>query len=150
MSGGTLFSSEYCPGGQYSRGDIIHSDNVIIVQAPQRMRLGIGIASQPSTDAINQSLNLSIHSGIMKSCFEGKLEELRPLLAGNYQLRARDERGRTLLHVAAGSGQKKVLQHLLDLVHPSVDVRVASTPGSLGGGKKRAWYTLSAHASKFT
>ena len=24
---GTLFSSEYCPGGQYSRGDIIHSDN---------------------------------------------------------------------------------------------------------------------------
>ena len=26
MSGGTLFSSEYCPGGQYSRGDIIHSD----------------------------------------------------------------------------------------------------------------------------
>ena len=25
---GTLFSSEYCPGGQYSRGDIIHSDNV--------------------------------------------------------------------------------------------------------------------------
>ena len=44
----------------------------------------------------------------MKSCFElafeGKLEELRPLLAGNYQLRARDERGRTLLHVAAGSG----------------------------------------------
>ena len=63
----------------------------------------------------------------MKSCFElaseGKLEELRPLLAGNYQLRARDERGRTLLHVAADSGQKEVLQHLLDLVHPSVDVR---------------------------
>ena len=29
MSGGTLFSSEYCPGGQYSRGDIIHSDNGI-------------------------------------------------------------------------------------------------------------------------
>ena len=28
MSGGTLFSSEYCPGGQYSRRDIIHSDNV--------------------------------------------------------------------------------------------------------------------------
>ena len=24
---GTLFTSEYCPGGQYSRGDIIHSDN---------------------------------------------------------------------------------------------------------------------------
>ena len=63
----------------------------------------------------------------MKSCFElaseGKLEELRPLLAGNYQLRARDERGRTLLHVAADSGQKEVLQHLLNLVHPSVDVR---------------------------
>ena len=30
MSGGTLFSSEYCPGGQYSRGDIIHSDNVTL------------------------------------------------------------------------------------------------------------------------
>ena len=30
MSGGTLFSSEYCPGGQYSRGDIIHSDNVCL------------------------------------------------------------------------------------------------------------------------
>ena len=23
----TLFTSEYCPGGHYSRGDIIHSDN---------------------------------------------------------------------------------------------------------------------------
>ena len=30
MSGGTLFSSEYCPGGQYSRGDIIHSDTVSV------------------------------------------------------------------------------------------------------------------------
>ena len=27
VRGGTLFSSEYCPGGQYSRGDIIHSDS---------------------------------------------------------------------------------------------------------------------------
>ena len=31
MSGGTLFSSEYCPGGQYSRGDIIHSDTVKVL-----------------------------------------------------------------------------------------------------------------------
>ena len=36
MSGGTLFSSEYCPGGQYSRGDIIHSDTgaLVLVSVP--------------------------------------------------------------------------------------------------------------------
>ena len=69
-----------------------------------------------------------VHAGIMKRCFElaaeGKLEELKPLLAtGNHQRRARDDRGKTLLHVAAESGQKEVAQHLLDLARPSVDVQ---------------------------
>ena len=55
---------------------------------------------------------------------EGKLEELRPLLAfGNHHRRARDERGRTLLHVAAESGQKEVVKHLLDLARTSVDIQ---------------------------
>ena len=64
----------------------------------------------------------------MKRCFElvaeGKLEELKPLLAaGHHQRRAKNERGRTLLHVAAESGQKEVAQHLLDLARSSVDVQ---------------------------
>jgi ankyrin repeat protein len=64
----------------------------------------------------------------MKRCFElaaeGNLEELKPLLgAGHHQRRARNERGRTLLHVAAESGQKKVAQHLLDLARSSVDLQ---------------------------
>ena len=64
----------------------------------------------------------------MKRCFElaaeGKLEELKPLLAaGHHQRRAKNERGKTLLHVAAESGQKDVAQHLLELARSSVDVQ---------------------------
>ena len=64
----------------------------------------------------------------MKRCFElvaeGELEELKPLLAvGNVHRRAKDERGRTLLHVAAESGQKAVVKYILDLARSSVDVQ---------------------------
>ena len=57
----------------------------------------------------------------MDKCFElaghGKLNELKSLLGENsHVLNAADSRGKTLLHVAAESGRREVVQYLIELL----------------------------------
>ena len=75
----------------------------------------------------------------MKKCFEvaaeGRLQDLKSLIAENSALlKAVDERGKTLLHVAAECGQGEVVQYLNDVGSLSIDVKdnAGNTPLHLG------------------
>ena len=75
----------------------------------------------------------------MDKCFEvaaeGRLQDLKSLIAENSALlKAVDERGKTLLHVAAECGQGEVVQYLNDVGSLSIDVKdnAGNTPLHLG------------------
>ena len=75
----------------------------------------------------------------MEKCFEvaaeGRLQDLKSLVAENTALlKAVDERGKTLLHVAAECGQGEVVQYLNDVGSFSIDVKdnAGNTPLHLG------------------
>ena len=53
----TIFTSEYCPGGHYSRGDIIHSDTV--TRKVDITFLVMGIATEIHLCALHM-INISV------------------------------------------------------------------------------------------